>query len=157
MSAKTKRIAVLLGFKTAVVVSSTLDALSCRATKIAHYGERTREGVAASRAELLPGPIHAGARESWSFDHVRRAATCRPPRIGYSDTTLDARATIPAFDAYLAESGLKLRATVIGGAALQLMGVIARPTKDCDVLDPALSARIIEAADGFAFSVGRRA
>lgn len=67
---------------------------------------------------------------------------------------MDARVTIPAFDAYLAARGLKLRATVIGGAALQLMGVIARPTKDCDVLDPALSAGILEAADEFASQSG---
>jgi hypothetical protein len=66
---------------------------------------------------------------------------------------MDARTTIPAFDAFLAERRLTLRATVIGGAALQLMGVIARPTKDCDVLDPpALPAEIIRAADDFAAS-----
>ena len=63
---------------------------------------------------------------------------------------MDARTTIPAFDAYLAARGLTLRATVIGGAALQLMGVISRATKDCDVLDPTLPAEIIEAADAFA-------
>lgn len=63
---------------------------------------------------------------------------------------MDARKTIPAFDFYLAERRLTLRATVIGGAALQLMGVIARPTKDCDVLDPALPEEILRAADDFA-------
>lgn len=63
-----------------------------------------------------------------------------------------ARKTIPAFDAYLVERRLTLRATVIGGAALQLMGVIARPTKDCDVLDPALPAEILQAANDFAAS-----
>jgi hypothetical protein len=63
---------------------------------------------------------------------------------------VDARKTIPAFDVYLAGRRLKLRATVIGGAALQLMGVIARPTKDCDVLDPALPREILQAADEFA-------
>jgi hypothetical protein len=30
------------------------------------------------------------------------------------------------------------------------MGVVSRPTKDCDVLDPALPAEIIRAADDFA-------
>lgn len=65
---------------------------------------------------------------------------------------MDARETIPAFDAYLAARGLTLKATVIGGAALQLLGVIARPTKDCDVLVPALPAEILLAADEFAAS-----
>lgn len=63
---------------------------------------------------------------------------------------VDARITIPAFDAFLAERRLTLRATVIGGAALQLMGVIERPTKDCDVLDPELPEPIREAAELFA-------
>jgi hypothetical protein len=63
---------------------------------------------------------------------------------------MDARSIIPEFDAFLARRGLALRATMIGGAALQLLGVIARPTKDCDVLDPSLSSDIIQAADDFA-------
>lgn len=63
---------------------------------------------------------------------------------------VDARRIIPEFDAYLGARRLKLRAVVIGGAALQLMGVIARPTKDCDVLDPTVPAEILRAADDFA-------
>jgi hypothetical protein len=63
---------------------------------------------------------------------------------------MDARRIIPEFDAFLAQRGLSLRATVIGGAALQLMGVIARPTNDCDVLDPSLPSDIVRAADDFA-------
>lgn len=63
---------------------------------------------------------------------------------------MDARAIIPEFDAYLASRGLRLRAIVIGGAALQLMDVIACPTNDCDVLDPTLPAEILQAADDFA-------
>jgi hypothetical protein len=70
--------------------------------------------------------------------------------IGYTDTTVDARKTIPAFDAYLAERGLTFRATIVGGAALQLLGLIGRPTKDCDVLDPNLPDAIRQAADDFA-------
>jgi hypothetical protein len=62
---------------------------------------------------------------------------------------MDARAVIPAFDAFLQERRLTLRATVIGGAALQLLGIIARATKDCDVLDPTLPVEIIRAADEF--------
>jgi hypothetical protein len=61
---------------------------------------------------------------------------------------VDARTTIPQFDAYLTRR-LELKATVIGGAALQLMGIIVRPTNDCDVLDPTLSPEIVGAADDF--------
>ena len=72
--------------------------------------------------------------------------------VSYIPIPMDARTTMPAFDAFLAERRLRLRATVIGGAALQLMGVIARATKDCDVLDPRLPAEIVRAADEFAAS-----
>ena len=61
---------------------------------------------------------------------------------------MDARKTIPAFDAYLALRGLHFHATIVGGTALQLRGVIARATKDCDVLAPTLPAPILRAADG---------
>ncbi len=50
----------------------------------------------------------------------------------------------------LTERGLMLKATVIGGAALQLTGLITRPTNDCDVLDPVLDLAIVEAADAYA-------
>ena len=55
-----------------------------------------------------------------------------------------------AFDAYLAERGLSLDAVVGGGAALNLLGVISRPTKDCDILYPSLAGEIVEAAKAFA-------
>jgi Nucleotidyltransferase of unknown function (DUF6036) len=38
----------------------------------------------------------------------------------------------------------------VGGAALHLLGVITRKTKDCDVLDPLLPASIVKAARVFA-------
>lgn len=63
------------------------------------------------------------------------------------------RETLEAFDDYLAERGLTLRAVVIGGTALNLLGVIARATKDCDVLAPPLPATLIEAARSFASEV----
>ena len=61
---------------------------------------------------------------------------------------------IPKFDAFLDTRGLKLEATIIGGAALQLLGVITRTTKDCDVLEPKLSNEILGAAGDFAASNG---
>jgi hypothetical protein len=63
------------------------------------------------------------------------------------------RAILTAFDRYLADRGLRLEAVVVGGAALNLLGVISRPTKDCDVLHPALPAAITEAARSFAAGV----
>ena len=41
------------------------------------------------------------------------------------------RETLEAFDRFLADRTLRPDAVVIGGAALNLLGVISRPTKDC--------------------------
>jgi hypothetical protein len=60
------------------------------------------------------------------------------------------RETLLGFDAYLADRGLCLDAVVVGGAALNLLGVISRPTKDCDILYPTLNGEIVEAAKTFA-------
>ena len=60
------------------------------------------------------------------------------------------RETLLAFDIYLADRGLRLDAVVVGGAALNLLGVISRPTKDCDILYPSLAGEIVEAAQRFA-------
>jgi hypothetical protein len=60
------------------------------------------------------------------------------------------RETLEAFDRYLTGRGLRLEAVVIGGAALNLLGVISRATKDCDILDPPLPSLVIEAARSFA-------
>lgn len=58
--------------------------------------------------------------------------------------------TITAFDAFLAARGLKLDAVIVGGAALALLGVISRETRDCDVMVPNLPHEILEAAHAFA-------
>lgn len=52
--------------------------------------------------------------------------------------------TIQAFDEFLAGLGLSFDGSVIGGAALNLLGVVERTTKDCDVLAP----RIPEEVEG---------
>lgn len=62
---------------------------------------------------------------------------------------------LTAFDRYLADRNLRLEAVVIGGAALTLLGVVSRPTQDCDILLPPLPAAIVEAARGFAAEVRR--
>ncbi len=58
--------------------------------------------------------------------------------------------TLTAFDEFLSTRGLRLDAVVVGGTALNLLGIIERPTKDCDILHPALSRDLIEAARDFA-------
>jgi hypothetical protein len=63
---------------------------------------------------------------------------------------MDPRTTLTAFDRYLADRGLALEAVVVGGAALNLLGVITRQTRDCDILHPTLPAAIIAAARAFA-------
>ncbi len=62
---------------------------------------------------------------------------------------------LTAFDRYLAARNLRLEAVVIGGAALNLLGVVSRPTRDCDILLPPLPAAIVEAARAFAAEVRR--
>jgi Nucleotidyltransferase of unknown function (DUF6036) len=61
---------------------------------------------------------------------------------------------IPAFDRYLAAQGLRFEAVVIGGAALALLGVVQRPTDDCDVLDPTIPEPVLGAARSFAATQG---
>jgi hypothetical protein len=63
---------------------------------------------------------------------------------------VDPKQVVSAFDSFLAERGLRLEAVVIGGAALNLLGVVSRPTRDCDILHPTLPEMILEAARAFA-------
>jgi hypothetical protein len=58
--------------------------------------------------------------------------------------------TITAFDSFLAERDLSFEAVVIGGAALGLLGVISRQTRDCDILCPKLPRAIQDTAKEFA-------
>ncbi|HVT14832.1 MAG TPA: DUF6036 family nucleotidyltransferase [Thermoanaerobaculia bacterium] len=60
------------------------------------------------------------------------------------------RETLFAFDRYLAERALRFEGVVIGGAALYLLGVVMRPTRDCDILHPELPEEIRAAARAFA-------
>jgi hypothetical protein len=60
------------------------------------------------------------------------------------------RDTIRAFDEFLRERRITLEAVVVGGAALALLGVIDRHTRDVDVLDPDLSDELADAARAFA-------
>lgn len=64
--------------------------------------------------------------------------------------TMQPEETIPDFDEYLADQGLRFEAVIIGGAALSLLGVVLRATDDCDVLDPVIPERVLETAKRFA-------
>jgi hypothetical protein len=54
------------------------------------------------------------------------------------------------FDQYLKSKGLKFSATIIGGAALNIMDVTTRVTKDVDCIDPEIPKEIKEASINFA-------
>jgi hypothetical protein len=60
------------------------------------------------------------------------------------------RETLLAFDRYLLAHRLQFRGVVIGGTALNLLGLVSRTTKDCDILDPELPVAIKTAARAFA-------
>jgi hypothetical protein len=66
---------------------------------------------------------------------------------------MDPRTTLGAFDRYLRDRGLALDAIVVGGAALNLLGIVSRQTRDCDIIQPTLSAEIAAAANAFAAAV----
>ncbi len=54
------------------------------------------------------------------------------------------QATIEAFDLQLKERALRLEATVVGGAALVLLGITNRQTRDVDILHPELPTSLTE-------------
>ena len=57
---------------------------------------------------------------------------------------------LAALDQYLEMRALRFEGVVIGGAALNLLGVVSRPTKDCDILSPTIPEPIAGAARTFA-------
>lgn len=56
---------------------------------------------------------------------------------------------ITKFDKYLASKGLKFETVIIGGAALLVLGIINRATRDVDCLDPHIPNNIKEASIEF--------
>jgi len=60
---------------------------------------------------------------------------------------------MPQFDAFLAQQGLGLEAIATGGAALALLGIVQRETRDCDVIEPELPPEVLEASRAFATAV----
>lgn len=57
---------------------------------------------------------------------------------------------IARFDSYLSYLGLDFEAIIIGGAALNIMDIITRETKDVDFLDPEIPEKIKKASVDFA-------
>ena len=62
---------------------------------------------------------------------------------------------IASFDRYLEARGFHFDGVVIGGAALNLLGVVSRLTKDCDILFPEIPEVIAKASQSFAREVRR--
>ncbi len=58
--------------------------------------------------------------------------------------------TLFRFDLHLHEHGLALDAVLVGGAALGLLGITHRQTRDVDVLHPELPQEVMDAAVSFA-------
>ena len=65
----------------------------------------------------------------------------------------ETQAILLSFDQYLTERRLQFDAVVIGGAALNLLGVVSRLTKDCDILHPEIPREIAEASRAFAIEL----
>ncbi|HLO66201.1 MAG TPA: DUF6036 family nucleotidyltransferase [Holophaga sp.] len=61
--------------------------------------------------------------------------------------------TILQFDAFLAHRGIRFEAIVTGGAALALLGIVQRETRDCDVIEPGLPESVLAASRAFAVAV----
>ena len=59
------------------------------------------------------------------------------------------REAIEKFDMYLMELDLNFEAVIIGGAALNIMDIISRQTKDVDFLDPDIPEEIKKASINF--------
>ena len=62
---------------------------------------------------------------------------------------MDVKKVIEKFDQYLSKKDLKFEAVIIGGAALNIMGVISRLTRDIDCLDPKIPKEILNASVEF--------
>jgi hypothetical protein len=61
---------------------------------------------------------------------------------------------IPLFDRYLSERRLAFSGVAIGGAALSVLGIVERTTRDVDILEPAIPGDVLDAARAFAAKHG---
>jgi hypothetical protein len=67
-----------------------------------------------------------------------------------SKPLFDPKVIIPAFDRFLESHRLSFSAIAIGGAALAVLGVITRGTRDVDLIDTVIPVEILNAAREFA-------
>jgi hypothetical protein len=67
----------------------------------------------------------------------------------YQGVIMNVLETIKAFDLFLEKEGLTFEATIIGGAALNVMNIISRETIDVDCLLPRIPENILNAAAKF--------
>jgi len=63
---------------------------------------------------------------------------------------MEPRGTLAAFDHYLVAQALRFEGIVSGGTALNLLGILFRPVKECAVVHPRLPEEIRAAARAFA-------
>lgn len=63
---------------------------------------------------------------------------------------MDTLELIEKFDLFLTENQVTFYAVVIGGAALNLLGVVSRYTRDCDILDPEIPMTVLTASQNIA-------
>lgn len=59
---------------------------------------------------------------------------------------------IKSFDLILYQRNMSFEAVAIGGTALNLLGIVSRETKDCDILVPKIPEPILKAAKEFSES-----
>lgn len=62
---------------------------------------------------------------------------------------MEVKIVIERFDRHLESKGMTFSGVVIGGAALNLLGVVDRATSDVDCLRPELSKELLEVAEEF--------
>lgn len=83
----------------------------------------------------------------------RRSVHHHWPGISYADTRVDPRKTLSGFDQFLEVRGLEFEGVVVGGVALNLLGVVSRHTLDCDILHPSLPPEVEVASRAFAAEI----
>jgi len=64
--------------------------------------------------------------------------------------TFNPKEIIPAFDRFLGNRGIVFSAIAVGGAALAILDIVIRGTRDLDLLEPEIPPAVAKAAKEFA-------
>lgn len=75
--------------------------------------------------------------------------------IGNNDT-MRPKEILESFDVELVSKRITFSGIIIGGAALNLLGVVSRPTGDCDILSPEIPPEVLKLATEFALECRAR-